>query len=233
MTELEEYSGEKGAISMNDYENFKKVWDNRGSESAYGMMNTQQNLSVMTPDGDVLACVTETGVQSRQDDIYQIPLTDDPADAGTLLQLPEGQYLVRNDEPEKNELTLTFANNQCLLELNTAARMAEVVLNQERELACAVISEPGCAFAIEFEMMGQDGPEQVRLEGITGEQPLCFARRQDRLYGSGIAQGEELRFYRNGAQEDVSCIRQLIREQTQEKEYETNTFTGKEDGGNP
>lgn len=233
VTGFEEYSGEKGAISMTEYENFKKVWDNRGSEAALGMMTANQDLTVMNPDGDMLACVTKSGVRSLQADIFQIPLTDEAPEAGTLLQIPEGQYLVRNDEAEEEELALSFAGSQCLLELNTQARMAEIVLNQERELACAVISEPGCAFSIEFETVGEADTEQVKLEGITGEQPLCFAKQQNVLYGAGIAWGQEIRLYRNGTQVNADCIRELNRERPKEKEYETNASAGKADDENP
>ena len=233
MTGLEEYCGEKGAISMTEYENFKKVWDNRGSEAALGMMTADQDLTIMNPDGDTLACVTKAGVQSWQKDIFQIPLTDEPVDAGLLLQVPEGQYLVRNDEPERGELTLSFAGRECLLEVNTQARMAEIVLNQERQLACAVISEPGCAFSIEFETVGDADTEQVKLEGITGEEPLCFAKQQDLLCGTGMAWCREIRLYRNGEQVDTDCIRELSREKAYVEEYETSASDGKEDDETP
>ena len=233
MTGLEEYSGEKGAISMTEYENFKKVWDNRGSEAAFGMMTADQNLTIMATDGETLAAVTDSGVLSYREDIFQIPLTDETPDAGALLRIPEGEYLVRNDEPRKEELELSFAGGQCLLELNTRARMAQILLDRDRELACAVISEPGCAFSVAFETVTEADTEQVKLEGITGDEPVYFAMQQNALLGSGIACAQEICLYRNGIQVDTESIRQPDRERVYVMEYEAEASDEKKEDENP
>ena len=233
MAGTEEYCGEKGAISMTEYEHFKKVWDNRGSESVSGMMTVNQDLTVMDLNGNMLAWVTKSGVRSLQADIFQIPLTDEPEDAWMLLQVPEGQYLVRNDEPDNSELALNFVGGDCLLELNTQARLAEILLSQERELSCAVISEPGCAFSIAFETISDADTEQVKLEGITGEEPLCFAKKQNVLYGMGIACCQEIQLYRNGIPVNANSIRELNGESVREVQYEAETTDGEKNDDTP
>lgn len=236
MNNKEEYSGaEGGLISMTPYDDIKKVWDIRGTGDAWGMLSTEQSLSVMNAEGDLLASVTDQGVVSHQDDIYQIPLTDEPEDCGPLLQLPEGNYLVRNDEPEKDTLTLTYTNAECSVKLNTAARMAEIMLRQERELAYVEISQPECPFSIEFETMERENVEQVKLEGVTGLEPLCFVRQGKVLYGTGIAECDQIRLCRNGTPvADIhGQLMELVRKEQENREYETNVSDRKEDGTNP
>lgn len=235
MNDKTEYSSAAGGrLSYDMYATFKKVWDERGGRQSDAILCAAPGVAVTDDCGTLLVRITDEGVETYQDGIFQIPVTDAAEGNGgeVLLYMPAGHYLVRNEDPAREELCVQLTHTDQSVSLRTTAREAAVMVNDGHMTAYVHITQPECSYTVEFDTADENASQTIRLDGITGEDGLLFVRCRGKLHASGLCEDGRTSLYVDEELSDLSCIDRNLpaifsrEEQPQRSaQYITNTDT--------
>ena len=224
MDDYTTYSGDAGSkLSFDTYEVYKKTWDNRGGPGVDNLLRVGPGICVSDVSGTVLARVTQDGVVTYREEIYQLPITGSGADTGedtVILSIPAGSYVVRNEDPAQESLFLQCTGFDRSVTVRTAAREAVVLVEDESMTAYVEISEPDQKYTVAFCSTHDGSSEEVKLEGTTGAEGLCFAQHRGILFGKGISNTAGARLYINGEEVPGSRMGEQIHEITQQEQIQ-------------
>ncbi len=225
------YASETGGeLSFDPYAVYKKAWDNRGGSSIDSLVSVSSGVTLLDMAGNVLARVTQDGLITSRDDIYQLPITGtkrNPERAEVFLSMPCGSYIVRNEGEQR--LFLRSAAYNYSVTVDTAAREALVLVDDESMTAHVVISEPEREYSVEICSVLDRNEKKVKLEGITGAEGINFAQRGGLLFEKGITDETEVCLTideepvsRDRIDQIIRKIRSCEEEQDMNEEYMTN-----------
>ncbi len=231
----EEYSSKTGGLmTVIPYEAFQKAWDSRGQGAGDALISVNAGVTVCTGSGQVLAKVTQEGLETSREDIYIVPLTHGGSQDSYLLSAPVGAYTFRLEDPAQKQLSVKMVGVDLSVEVTTDAREVSVCVNEARKMALARILQPQCSYAVEI-MSSESGDfEQMNLTGITGLEGLQLMRQEGRLYAHGLDQRTQLRI--NGEPAALSQhIAPLLRQEPQQEQPQQEPLlqTHKESGEQP
>lgn len=212
------YSGKSGSpLSMCAYETYKTAWEHRGTPGADNLLYVPSGVCLRSPEGAVLARVTEDGVESFRDNIFQIAVPEGEGNSQYLLSLPVGAYTLHLEDPQQEALYAQLTGMNYCVSLNTAAREASLCVVEDSRLAVARIPAAGCSYTITILNTEGAEREQLVLAGITGTEGLHLMLKDGQLYAEGLT--EQTALYINEEQMPVfRYIAPLIRENPQEEE---------------
>ena len=205
---LEYASAEGGQLFFDDYSDYKNAWDSRGGASSEAMLSVPRKVAIASTDGKLLFRVTEEGTESFCDDIYQVIVTDlgDEADAQVILNLPAGNYLVRNEDPQRNTLRIMMTHTQQSITVTTTAPQVEILADDASRTVSARIAQADCRYCMELDAVYEDESRSIQLEGITAEGGLTFGCCNGTLQAEGSLSEELANLYIDEELNDLSCI---------------------------
>ena len=205
---LEYSSATGGQISFDAYENFKQVWNERGSEKPAAMMSVSRNVAIANTDGQILFRITDEGTESFCDDIYQILLTDmaDESEEQVMLNLPAGRYLVRNEDPQRESLDVMLTHTQQSVTVRTNAAELEIMADDASMTVWARIAQDGRSYCIDLDAIFEDECHTIQLEGTTGEGGLTFGCYNGTLRAAGPIDEANTNLYIDEELSDLSSI---------------------------
>lgn len=209
MNSKNEYSSADGAqLCFDSYSVYKQAWDRRADGQPDAMLCADGAMSILDSYGALLARISDDGVESYRDSIFQVPVLDSFGSdgSGVMLYMPAGIYRLRSDDAEQGGLSAQFTHTEQALTIRTAAREAEVLADDLNGIVSVRITQADCAYCIEFDVPGDDDAQLIRLEGITAEGGLLFACEKGRLYACGILPEETSVLYIDEELSDLSCI---------------------------
>lgn len=214
MNDHKEYNSKNGSqLSMEPYELYKKAWDNRGTLAVDNLLNVAAGVALYAEDGTLLVRVTDNGVESFKDDIYQIPKLHGNADSQLVLSLPAGAYTLRLEDPQQDKLTAMLAGTDLSVTIATDAREASVCVDDSQMLVMARILTPGCHYNIEILNTAAEVHEEAVLMGMTGETGLHLMQKDGLLYADGLT--ERTALFINEEQADLDRIAPMHEENEQ------------------
>ena len=213
MNDHNEYaSAEGGQLFFDDYADYKTAWDRRGGEQSEATMSVPRNVAIAGTDGRVLFRVTAEGTESFCDDIYQVILTDlgEEAQAQVMLNLPAGNYLVRNEDPQQESLQIMLTHTQQSITVRTDAPEVEILADDAAMAVSARIAQAGRSYCIELDAVYEEDSRMIQLEGTTAEGGLTFGCYGGSLRAEGTLNGELATLYIDEELCDLSCIEQQV-----------------------
>ena len=216
-----------GQLTMNTYEVNKRAWDNRGGRKEQNMMNVLPGVAIMNAEGEVLARVTERGVESYCEDVCQIPLLDCVADGSVMLSMPAGVYGVCLEDSAKDELSVQLTGTDLSVEIATPAREVVVQVKDKAVVASVRISQQNIPYSIGILNTVGGEQEEVFLSGMTGAEALHVVQKNGQLYADGLT--EKCTLYINEVQQSLDRIGRL-QENEAHDEYEEEKIYNALDG---
>lgn len=222
MNDYETYNGAEGAqLSMSPYEIFKQAWDHRGSPAVDNLLHLSEGTAVMDETGALVARVTDAGVETFREDVYQIRTLGGAEEGGVSLSLPVGIYTVCLEDSRQDTLSVRLTGVDLSVAVDTPAREV-TVRAEDHQMLCAVrISQTNTPYSIEITNTAGETLEEVSLNGMTGQEHLVLAQKEGRLYASGLTDSASL--YINDEQQFLDRIGTLIEDQEQDPELVVNT----------
>lgn len=211
MSEYNVYSSSEtgAALSMTTYEVYKTAWDNRGGPEVDNILSIKAGTAVKNTEGELLVRVTDNGVESYRDDIYQISVTEGGANGEVMISLPAGQYVICQEDLRENELSVHMAGID--LSVVAAATASEVVVQVEDESKIASVQIPqNSRYHIEILNTSAQTPEEVFLSGMTEAEKLNLIQKEGQLYADGLT--TQCSLYINDVQQSLDRIIQMPRE---------------------
>lgn len=212
MSDYNEYaSATGGQLAFDAYADYKQAWNERGGEKSDATMSVPRNVAIVSTDGEVLFRVTAEGTEAFRDDIYQILLTDmgDEADEQVMLTLPAGNYLVRNEDPQRESLEVMLSHVQQSISVRTNAAEVEITADDAAMTVSARIAQAGCTYSMELDAIFEEEGHIILLEGTTGEGGLTFGCCSGTLRAKGPLSEELASLYIDEELTDLSCIERL------------------------
>lgn len=205
------FSGENGdKIDMTCYETYQEVWNNRGGSAVRNKLKVNPGVVVKDMNGVLLARVTEKGVESFRDDIYEIRVRGGLRNGTGVISLPAGSYICCLEDACQEELSVRMTGLDLRVEITTAAREAMIQVEDENVLASARIAEPNARYTIEIHNSFGKDFEQVTLHGVTATEPLHLVQKEGRLYARGLTARAAL--YIDDERMPLSRISELVQE---------------------
>lgn len=212
MSDYDEYaSATGGQLTFDAYADYKQAWNERGGEKSDATMTVPRNVAILGTDGQPLFRVTAEGTESFRDDIYQILMTDlgDEADEQVMLNLPAGNYLIRNEDPQRQTLEVMLTHVQQSISVRTSAPEVEITADDAAMTVSARIAQAGCDYSMELDAVFEEEGHIILLEGTTGEGGLTFGCVGGTLRAKGPISDELASLYIDEELTDLSCIEQL------------------------
>lgn len=211
MNDQKEYSSaEGGQLFFDDYADYKNAWDRRGGAQSAATMSVPRNVAIANGDGEVLFRVKAEGTESFCDDIYQVILTDlgEEAPAQVMLNLPAGNYLVRNEDPTQESLDIMLTHVQQSITVRTDAPEVELMADDASMTVSARIAQGGRSYCIELDAIFEEDSRVIQLEGTTAEGGLTFGCYNGTLRAEGTLTEELATLYIDEELSDLACIEQ-------------------------
>lgn len=218
------YTSETGGqLSMAPYEVYQDAWENRGQIAPSNALSIAPGVAVKDAAGNVLLRVTEEGVESFREDVYQLLFVDGASDASVALSLPAGAYTFCLEDPRQQELNIYLSGTNLSIQFTTEAREAMLQVEDANRIAACRISQSNSRYAIQILNTFSEQHETVYLNGSTGNEELYLVQKAGKLYAHGLT-GQTI-FYRNDEQQPLSQILPLEenRQEESEKEQIANT----------
>lgn len=183
-----------GKITYATYSDVMSVWYNRGAEAALGadVLNVNcANASVYDYAGNLAATIRDGEVTSNRSDVYQVLNSDASGNgagqAGVNLWVPQEHFIVVNEDPTVDKLTVKVTGVDSSVSVSTSADRALVYNNEDSDANVALVTGKGESYEMVF--TDADGGE-IKLTGTTKEDaPACFARMFGELSGMGLDVG--------------------------------------------
>ena len=211
MNDQKEYfSATDGQLFFDDYADYKNAWNRRGGEQSEATMSLPRNVAIANADGKILFRVTAEGTVSFCDDIYQVILTDmgEEAQARVMLNLPAGNYLIRNEDPAQESLDIMLTHTQQSVTVRTDAPEVELMADDASMTVSARIAQAGHSYCIELDAIFEDDSRLIQLEGTTAEGGLTFGCCNGTLRAEGTLTEELATLYIDEELRDLDCIEQ-------------------------
>lgn len=178
------------------YSDVAAVWNNRGTEAAL----TAEKLTVNTANaslydyaGNLAASIRSGEMTSARTDIFPVRepamAGEDPeaSDGGVTLWVPPEYFIVVNEDPTVEQLSVEISGEDTALSVSTSADRVLVYANEGNEASVALVNGKDESYEMVF-TSGEQG--EVRLAGTTKEgTPACFARMSGELSGTGVGVG--------------------------------------------
>jgi hypothetical protein len=214
-----------GYISFDRYEHYMKAWERRGSPDVHVFMTTEPDTSVLDDDGNVLATITGSGIQCHTEEIFPHLPTGVGKNRSHSLFAPVAPYVLRNDDEDKDELTVHVAHTQQAISVQTESRTAQILVDDEAQLQYAAIPHPNTPYSITLTASLEGSWAEVKLEGITGSEGIRLAQHKGTLYCSPISEETPVSLSVNGEPENISILHTNIDEifRVPEEDLVTNT----------
>lgn len=205
-------------LSFDDYDVYKKEWDDHSGAAADSLLRVASGTAVLDENGALVARASSGGVESYRDDVCQVLITDGMADPEmVLLSMPVGCYTVCNEDPSKKELVAELTGMERAVTVTTTARQVTVKVNDEEMIASARITEPDCDYTVVIATVADEIDQEVKLQGVTGQEGLCFAQQEQQLFGKGV---EGAVLYVGEQQVSLSYIKSWNEEDADQQEPE-------------
>jgi hypothetical protein len=188
-------------------------------------MTTEPNTSVLDDDGNVLATITGSGIQCHTEEIFPHLPTGVGKNRSHSLFAPVAPYVLRNDDEDKDELTVHVAHTQQAISVQTESRTAQILVDDEAQLQYAAIPHPNTPYSITLTASLEGSWAEVKLEGITGSEGIRLAQHKGTLYCSPISEETPVSLSVNGEPENISILHTNIDEifRVPEEDLVTNT----------
>ena len=204
-----------GNMDFSLYTDVITVWNNRGTEAALTSQTLTANTaraSIYDYAGNLVATVRDGEVESSRSDIFPVrePAMAGEAGAGEpegfRLWLPAEYFIVVNEDPAVEELTVEVSGETSALSVSTSADRVLVYADEANEASVALVNGEDERYEMTITCAGE---EEVRLTGTTKEGvPACLARMSGELSGMGVGVGEYSQLRINGREGSAGDVAQ-------------------------
>jgi hypothetical protein len=168
-------------------------------------------------DATVLEYTEEQGYRSLDPEVTVIyPRTLEKSEPAVFL--PAGRYHADVRNGENTEITLSLSTAERCAEIRTDAEDFNFEVDDRGQICAVDIPVAERTYYITLSSMDPQDHEEVRLEGITGYEPLRFGQIRHSLYVEGISERTQQDLYLNGAEASLDLLtRGFPQEEKQEQ----------------
>ena len=168
-------------------------------------------------DATVLEYTEEQGYRSLDPEVTVIyPRTLEKSEPAVFL--PAGRYHADVRNGENTEITLSLSTAERCAEIRTDAEDFDFEVDDRGQICAVDIPVAERTYYITLSSMDPQDHEEVRLEGITGYEPLRFGQIRHSLYVEGISERTQQDLYLNGAEASLDLLtRGFPQEEKQEQ----------------
>ena len=154
---------------------------------------------------DVLHINEEEGYRALSDRV-KIRIPKALKGARPVMYAPAGSYTVDVRETEMTESAVTFATGKRSVEIRTDADTYSFEVDDEKETCAAVIPQVESTYYITIKSTDPQDQKEVRLEGVTGYEPLRFGQIRHTLYVEGISEKTQQDLYVDGREASLDLL---------------------------
>ncbi len=157
-------------------------------------------------DAPVLEYTEEQGYRSLSPEVTVIyPRTMVKSEPAVFL--PAGRYHADVRNGENTEITLSLSTAERSAEVRTDAGDFDFAVDDRGQLCTVEIPDAERTYYITLCSTDPQDQEEVRLEGITGYEPLRFGQIRHALYVEGISERTQQDLYLNGQEASLELLK--------------------------
>ena len=197
-----------GYISFSQYSDVYSVWKNIAGEKPDGTtlrMNTD-NAAIYDYSGNLVAEIRDGVVSTDRTDVYEMDVINESAEDAakglkTTLSLPTDYYIVRNFDPDTEQLEIALYNGEQDVTVSTTSGTVLCYANAEDEANMVYVSGQNQPYEVTFPSGKDEKGGRTVLSGVTAEEvPTSIGRLSGVLYTTGVTLDGENRLEIDGTE---------------------------------